>query len=276
MPESAVTLRWLGVGGFELVAGGRVLLVDPYLTRISFLRQWVGKLRPDVELLARLLPRCDAILITHAHYDHLMDAPVLALATGAHVYGSPNTCALLSALGVPEERVHRVSPGDAIAREGFAVDVSEGRHPALPAFRPGALPRRLCPPLPARAYRMDVNLCFRIRAGGLRVLTDPGMVPEGPADSDVLLLAPHLAEPVIRGVLRAVRPRLVLPTHWDDMWRALGKPLRPAMTLPRAGSPVARRIDVRRFSGIVEGSDERPRVLVPERLQPYDLGALLG
>jgi L-ascorbate metabolism protein UlaG (beta-lactamase superfamily) len=276
MRESEVTLRWLGVAGFELAAGGRVILVDPYLTRISFFHQWAGKVRPDELLIRRTLPCCNAILISHSHYDHLMDAPVIATATGAHVYGSANTCELLRTLGVPRDSVHEVGPGSGMSVDGIAVEVHEAAHPPLPAFRPGPLAPRLQPPLSARRYRMDVTLSYRITAGGTRFLTDPGRVPPEPLPAEVLFLAPHMAQASIEALLGLVKPRLVIPTHWDNMWKPLREPLQPALYPPRMAFPPIGRIDVSRFRRIVEELADGTRVFIPERLEAYTLSGLLG
>ncbi len=50
-------------------------------------------------------PRCDFVLVTHAHWDHLMDVPDVVLNTGATALGSANTCQLLALLGVAPEPI---------------------------------------------------------------------------------------------------------------------------------------------------------------------------
>jgi L-ascorbate metabolism protein UlaG (beta-lactamase superfamily) len=276
MAESGISFRWLGVAGFALGAEGRLLLIDPYVTRIPFFRQWIGKVHPNEELLRSTFPRCDSILITHSHYDHLMDAPVVARHTGARVYGSANTCALLAVLGVPREQVHQVAPGRSFSVDGIRVDVHPAPPPPIPVFRPGPVRGRLRAPLSAREYRMDVNLSYLITAQGVRVLTDPGMVPPEPLPAELLFLAPHLEESIVEEILRRVKPRLVVPTHWDNMWRTLLEPLSPALRPPRIGVPLTRRIDVERFRHLVEDSTHGARVFIPERLEEYDLAELMG
>jgi L-ascorbate metabolism protein UlaG (beta-lactamase superfamily) len=65
MGETAVT--FIGHSSFLLQMGGRGLLVDPvFATRLILLRR---QRRPGVQV--RDLPRIDAVLLTHAHMDHL-------------------------------------------------------------------------------------------------------------------------------------------------------------------------------------------------------------
>jgi L-ascorbate metabolism protein UlaG (beta-lactamase superfamily) len=63
--ESAIT--FIGHSSFLIQTGGSALLVDPvFATRLILMRR---QRRPGV--LVRDLPRIDAVLLTHAHMDHL-------------------------------------------------------------------------------------------------------------------------------------------------------------------------------------------------------------
>ena len=68
--ETVVT--WIGHSSFLIQIGGRALLIDPvFATRLILLRR---QRRPGLRL--RDLPAIDAVLLTHAHMDHL-DRPSL-------------------------------------------------------------------------------------------------------------------------------------------------------------------------------------------------------
>jgi L-ascorbate metabolism protein UlaG (beta-lactamase superfamily) len=89
--------RWLGTAGFELRFGLTNILVDPFLSR--------GEgARPVLPLQAGDL-HADAILLTHGHFDHAYDVPVLAQATGAPVYASAPVCEALHDLGIPARQL---------------------------------------------------------------------------------------------------------------------------------------------------------------------------
>ncbi|MHB0870884.1 MAG: MBL fold metallo-hydrolase, partial [Chloroflexota bacterium] len=103
--EGSIRLRWLGTAGIELSTDQEVLAVDPFFTRPPFRRIWFGRVFPDRRLVAAKLPRCNYVLVTHSHWDHLMDVPEVVLNTGATALGSPNSCRLLTLLGVPEDRI---------------------------------------------------------------------------------------------------------------------------------------------------------------------------
>ena len=65
-----LSLQWLGTSGFRLRSGGYSLLIDPYATRVP-LGVALGRapVSPDRERVDRHLPRADAVLIGHTHFD---------------------------------------------------------------------------------------------------------------------------------------------------------------------------------------------------------------
>src|SRR5512133_8562 len=99
--SSPVFFRWFGVAGFELRTGDQVLLVDPFFTRPPARYLFGGRPRSNPALVSAHVERANTLLITHAHWDHLMDAPEVIRQTGAAAYGSSNTGGLLRASGVP-------------------------------------------------------------------------------------------------------------------------------------------------------------------------------
>lgn len=69
-PETRVT--WIGQASFLIQTGGLNLLTDPVFSQRASPVQWVGPKRlvpPGVALDE--LPRIDAVLLSHDHYDHL-------------------------------------------------------------------------------------------------------------------------------------------------------------------------------------------------------------
>jgi hypothetical protein len=103
--QPTVSVEYLGVGGFLLRRGDDVILTAPLYSNPSLLEVGLDHaIRPDVELIDRLLPKeaakAQAILVGHSHYDHLLDVPYVALhkAVRANVYGSETTRRLLASL----------------------------------------------------------------------------------------------------------------------------------------------------------------------------------
>jgi L-ascorbate metabolism protein UlaG (beta-lactamase superfamily) len=115
---AGLSLQWLGTAGFAISYLGFVLLIDPFLTRPS-LRDVLGRrpLPPDPSLLRRLVPRADAVLVGHTHFDHALDVPWLARESGCKAYGSRSLARLMALHGlaaqavvVEPERVYELGP----------------------------------------------------------------------------------------------------------------------------------------------------------------------
>jgi L-ascorbate metabolism protein UlaG (beta-lactamase superfamily) len=262
-------LRWLGVGGIELSVGGEVLAIDPYLTRVPFWRMGFGRVRPNRELVAARIPCCDFVLVTHAHVDHVMDVPAVAHNTGAMALGSANTCRLLAVSGVPAGRIREIGVGDRFALGKFQVEVLPARHVAFPGWQlfSGPLPSDLRLPLRARDYRMDGCFSFLIQVGEYRFLHCPGPA----VAADVLTVKPLEARPDYASLLRDVRPRVVIPVHWDDFGRPLSRPIRSMVAPSGKLIPPLKRIDLPRFKHVIEQLAPATRVLIPEMFHPYNL-----
>jgi L-ascorbate metabolism protein UlaG (beta-lactamase superfamily) len=278
--DASVSFRWLGVAGIELHLRGRVLLIDPFVSRPPFRRMWLGRVEPDHALIAETIPRCDVVLVTHAHWDHLMDVPEVAARSGAAVYGSPNTCALLRRLGLAPECVHTLADGDHVRLDEVGVEAEvvaavHGKVLGRPIFT-GPLSSDLRPPLRLRDYRMDVDFSFLLRTATCRLLDWSSERAEGAVPADVLFVRPFGTHKYFERLLRLVQPRLVIPIHWDDLYRPLSKGLRPMIGPPQWSLPPLRRVDLAAFQRMIQQVAPHARAFVPERFRVYDLGDLVS
>ena len=268
----SLQFRWLGVAGIELAFGDQILAVDPFFTRPPLRRFWFGRTSSNGELASGKLPHCDAILVTHPHYDHVMDVPGLAARTGAQVYGSANTCHLCTAAGLSPKQAHQLTAGDRLALGAFSVEVMPDQHMRLPVdwLVNGKLPDRLSFPLRLRAYRMDTYFAFRIETPVCRVSVGNGLVP-----ADVLFSIPLRPWAELRNLLLVVKPRLLIPIHWDDFFSPLSQPIRPSLQADWRSFPPIKRMSLKKFKREMESLSPGMKVLVPEIFKTYDLGTLL-
>jgi L-ascorbate metabolism protein UlaG (beta-lactamase superfamily) len=101
-----VELAWFGVSTFRLRAGDTVVFLDAYLDRVPE--------APPVGLASREVTEADAVLVGHAHFDHLHGAQFIAASTGATIVGSYETHRLMSAAGVPDDQLSAASGGELI------------------------------------------------------------------------------------------------------------------------------------------------------------------
>jgi L-ascorbate metabolism protein UlaG (beta-lactamase superfamily) len=273
-----VELRWLGVAGIELNSAGETLLLDPFVSRIQLWRMLVGHICSDRGLVARHLPRANHVLISHAHFEHMLDVPEVMRRTQAAAYGSDNACRLLAALGVDTARTTPIATGDRLALGPWEISVLAGLHSSFLGrqWAMGRVGSKAGPPRSARDYRADCCFSFLLAAEGLRLLawgsTETAKAPQ----ADVLFVGAGTARSYLENLLLRVQPRLVVPLHWDDIFRPLSKPIRPMLAPPAWRWPPLRRMDLGDFESGVRRAWPSARVLVPEVLRRYCLDALLG
>jgi hypothetical protein len=274
--DTLIRFRWLGTAGIELVVNDHVLAIDPYYTRFPVWKLGLGRVHPNRALIADMIQHCDYVLVTHAHFDHMMDVPDVVHNTGAVAIGSPNNCQLLAACGVPEGNLREVHAGDSLSLGEYQVEVLRGEHIRLPLFTSGTLRCDLEPPLRVRDYRMDSYYSFLISVNGQRLLTDPGKRPEDAVAADVLFIYPGRPRHFYESLLPLVRPKVVVPYHWDDFFRALSKPLRLFWRPPGWTFPPLQRVNLAEFGDTIEGIAPGTLLLEPEVLRSYDLAEPLG
>ncbi len=105
-PEpNAIHVTYLGVNGFQFETNGHALLVDPYFTRVGLLSAALNQpIQSDpnrvAEGLKHVRPRVDAIVVTHAHFDHLLDAPEIVRRTHGKVIAGPTAIRLVESSGI--------------------------------------------------------------------------------------------------------------------------------------------------------------------------------
>jgi L-ascorbate metabolism protein UlaG (beta-lactamase superfamily) len=118
-----LTLEWFGCTTFRLRTNGVTLLLDAYLHKVP-------EVRP--QFAAADVPEADFVLVTHAHFDHMVDAAALALATGARIVGNYEVMRVLRLQGVPAEQLLPASGGETLdCGSGVSVRILPGLHSCL-------------------------------------------------------------------------------------------------------------------------------------------------
>ncbi|HEY3822560.1 MAG TPA: MBL fold metallo-hydrolase [Polyangiaceae bacterium] len=255
--RDTVRVQWLGTAGFVVEHDGHTLLIDPYVTRASLARCVVAPLHPDRDVIRRCLPRADAIVVGHSHFDHVLDVPRIARTTGARVFGSRSAAALCLAQGVEPDHVEVVEKdagGEPVEREvgPFALRFIPSAHSRFALGRvpfPGDIADCSDVPMRTEAYKCGAVFGVEIRVAG-RTLYHLGSAEIVDANIDVknvdLLLMCVAGWTSSRDFPERVGHRLapaaVLLSHWDDFFRSIDRPARllPAMQMPRLVERLAR------------------------------------
>lgn len=241
-PADPLTATWLGTTALLIRDGERAILIDPFFTRPPGLLNLVlnREIAPDPLQIRRWLDRLgvqrlDAVLVSHSHYDHAMDAGEVARMTGAVLMGSQSTAQIGRGAGLPETQIRVVTPGVPLTAGPFTVRFVESVHAGATGGAPvGDITAPLVPPARYLDYRLGGTYSLHVahprgsllhhgsagyRAGALQGL-EAGVVFLG------IALRPELG-PYLDAVVHAVGAQRVIPTHWDDFTRSLDVPLRP-------------------------------------------------
>jgi L-ascorbate metabolism protein UlaG (beta-lactamase superfamily) len=103
-----VELQWFGQSAFKLTTqSGKVIVIDPWLR--------LNPATPAEYKDLSKLGKVDLILVTHGHFDHIADAPALAVMNQARVYAPGDLNQTLTVLNVlPPELAPRMNKSGTI------------------------------------------------------------------------------------------------------------------------------------------------------------------
>ena len=238
--EFASTLQatFLGTTSVLFSDGKTCLLTDGFFSRPPLSRVAFGCIAPDRLAIERGMARAgitrlDAVLVSHSHYDHALDAPEVARRSGALLAGSLSSANVARGWGLAEEQICVVQAGDALAFGAFRVRFLPSTH-ALPNLEAGTIDQPLVPPARASAYKDGgcFTLLIEHPAGSVLLQSSAGFIPNGlagiHADAALLSLAtlghrsPRHRLEYFDQVAGLTGARLVYPIHHDDFTRPLG------------------------------------------------------
>jgi L-ascorbate metabolism protein UlaG (beta-lactamase superfamily) len=123
-----LVVRFLGVSNYEFAYRDNVLLLDAAIDKLA----WWAPNNITPEEMSR---RVNAILIGHAHGEHLWDAPSIAEKTGALVVGDPISMKWVRSTGrVSDAKMAVVKGlgGETFKFNGFSVEAVQGHHNIVP------------------------------------------------------------------------------------------------------------------------------------------------
>src|ERR1700687_6175281 len=245
-----IRARYLGVTGWEITDGKTHILIDPYISRVPgppadegpTPAEWPGNLSlddsvvPDTAAIDRYIDRADYILLTHAHYVHMLDVPYIARTRKAIIIGNQSVANIARDYGVPDEQIITIRGGEDFDFGAFSVRVFPSLHSATRGkryFSSGTAPAGATWPLPFKDFVEGGTVGFLIRLKGLQIVAFGSMnfIERELAGlhPDVALVASdplrHEIYDYMERLLRALDfPPLVVATHWDSSQLPLGSP----------------------------------------------------
>jgi L-ascorbate metabolism protein UlaG (beta-lactamase superfamily) len=292
--SNQVFLKYLGTAGWEITDGTTVILVDPYLSRINGpappgggsghsiagdtrrVYQWEDVASPDAAAIDSHIQQADFILVTHTHYDHVLDVPHIALKTGAAVTGTESTENVMRAYGVPEGQLITVRGGEDYQFGTFSLKVIPSIHSPLDHkhyFSSATAPAGMKAPLTLEQIHPEGGtLAYLIRFHSHQILAFGGM---NYVEREMVGLEPDVAligagasrKEIYDYSGRLMRdlhyPPIVLPTHWDNFLVPYGASQQLALEALRS------------FVQEIEAASPKTKVIVPKYFEsiPLDTSA---
>ena len=257
--EDAVTLTYLGVGGWIIERGGDQILTGPLFSNPSIVATGLTPVRSDTVAVDRYMGRYEvsralAILVGHAHYDHLMDVPRVARrhAPRAVILGSETVKNTLGTWSGVADRVLLVDDiAGTVEEEGEWIGLSPGVR-VMPLYShhaahfegynlyQGALsrpldgePRWASEWLDGETYAFlidflapDGGVDFRVYYQDAVCAAPRGLAPESVIRErpvDVAIIVPATFDQVEwhpEGLIQNLEPRSVILGHWENFFRS--------------------------------------------------------
>ncbi|USA46538.1 MBL fold metallo-hydrolase [Acinetobacter sp. C26M] len=237
-------IKYLGTAGFILSDSNRTLVLDPFISRPNLWQTLTQPLCSDPALVKHYIPYADEVLIGHAHYDHILDAPELCKQTGARLIGSEASLMYGRSAGLLEQQMQATQ-----GRE--VIHCGEWQVVGLPSIHGKALFGRIPlpgdmttpPPFPPKFHQLRHGLVLNwwIDTGQLRVVhIDSADFIEQElqgrqADIVCLCAIGRKYRPnYVKDVVRLLKPKYIIPCHWDTMVTPIDAPpqLLPGVNIP--------------------------------------------
>lgn len=291
-PAAPLRVSFLGVATLLLDDGETAILTDGFFSRPDRMQSFLGKVEPDLGNITRGLARAGirlkdqpaapgrsgklaAVIPLHSHYDHAMDAPEVALRTGAVLLGSESTANVGRGWGLPDAYIRIATPGQPMQFGRFTITLYPSLH-APTGFTGGVIAQPLKPPVRASEYKEGQSYTLLVQHDGrtLLVTGSAGFVPgalKGVKAEVVLLgigaLGPRsdaYRQDYWREVVQASGAKRVIPIHWDDFWLPADQPMQP---MP----PPLDQFDVSMQFLVTRGAAERVDIRLPLPWQAMDV-----
>lgn len=257
-------LTWLGAAGFRVKTDeGAIFLIDPFLSRPK-------EASPTSPIqLVDLFP-VDEIFLTNGRFDHAMDTPAIVEQTGAIVHAPPAVEQRLVKQGVSSHSLQSITLSKpkqlgslswrALAGQVSPADFSPSML-ALMRDRANFLPVRDLD----RAWPVGEMVAYLFQIEALTMIYFGGSGWSEAAISDLapdVILLPVERPPTKTGriarLIGLLKPKLIIPHHWDNYYPGLSK-----------------MVDLTNLEAIARAQASQAQIYQPVIGQPFDIAALL-
>jgi L-ascorbate metabolism protein UlaG (beta-lactamase superfamily) len=210
-----VDVLWLGQSAFRITSpAGKVIVTDPWLTT----NPKTPAQYKDLDALGKV----DVLLVSHAHFDHIADAPAIARKNGIRLWGPGDMNQTLTLLGVlPAEQLPRFNKSGRVEpAPGIKVTATHAEHSSTFVWRnPASGKDEAHPGGEPVGFIIELDGGFRIwHMGDTGVFGDMKWIAEYYKPDLVLVpiggnftMDPADAAYAVREL---IRPRYAIPMHY--------------------------------------------------------------
>ncbi len=208
-------LLWLGQSAFRITSpGGKVIVTDPWLLK--------NPLTPAQYKKLEALGKVDVLLVTHAHGDHIADAPAIAKLNNIPLWGAGDLNMALNTLGVlPPAQLPRFNKdGTVTPAPGIKVTATHAEHSSVYVWHNPATDKDETHPAgEAVGFIIELENGFRIwHMGDTGVFGDMKWIAEYYKPDVVLIpigghftMDPAHAAYALREL---IKPKVAIPMHY--------------------------------------------------------------
>ena len=216
--EAKTEVLWLGQAGFRIkTPGGQTIVIDPWITGGP-------KAPPTYKADIAALGKVDLLLVTHAHVDHIGDAPALAKLHKTVLYGPGDMITPLVTLGImPAELTHRFNKSGSVKPlPGIKVTAVKAEHSSLLVWKNPATEKMESHPAgEAMGYIIELENGFKIwHMGDTGLFGDMKFITERYKPDLVMMpiggnftMDPEDAAFAARNW---IKPKMVIPMHYNS------------------------------------------------------------
>ena len=216
--EAKTEVLWLGQASFRIRSpGGKTIVVDPWLSGGP---KTPAPFKTDLAALGKV----DVLLVTHAHVDHIGDAPALAKLHKTVLYGPADMITPLITLGIlPPELAHRFNKSGSVKPlPGIKVTAVRAEHSSLLVWtNPATGKPESHPAGEPVGYIIELENGFKIwHMGDTGLFTDMKFISEHYKPDLVLMpiggnftMDPNDAAFAARNW---IQPKMVIPMHYNS------------------------------------------------------------
>ena len=188
-----ISITFLGHAGFLLSDGAHTVAIDPFLTDNP-----VATMKPDEV-------KCQSIVLTHGHADHLGDTVAIAKANGATVFGAFE---IVEYMGEQEIKGEPGNPGGKITADFGWVAFTQAVHSSSYEGRYMGMPCGAVVHMGGvTVYHLgDTGIFGDMKLLGEIYQPDIALVPTG----DRFTMGPELATRAVE----MIKPKVAIPMHY--------------------------------------------------------------